>query len=130
MSFVEDVVYLGLTANTKDKLKTFAFEMLPQQIDPILQQVNVESSILRKEEIKQQLVNCINYLLVHDFARLVQTLYRIDVNENKLKQLLQDQPQTDAAVLIADLLIQRQEEKIKTKSSFPYNDSIPEDEQW
>lgn len=104
--------------------------MLPQQIDPILQQVAVESSVLRKEEIKQQLVNCINYLLVHDFARLVQTLYRIDVNENKLKQLLQEQPQTDAAVLLADLLIQRQEEKLKTKGSFPYNNSIPEDEKW
>jgi hypothetical protein len=104
--------------------------MISQQIDPILQQLNNKLSLTKREEIRQQLINCINYLLVHDFARLVQTLYRVDVSEQKLKQLLQEQPQTDAAVLIADLLIQRQEEKIKTKSSFPYNNNIPEDEKW
>ena len=104
--------------------------MLPQQIDPLLQQLTVESSVDKKEEIKQQLTDCINYLLVHDFSRLVQILYRVDVSEKKLKQLLQKHPQTDAAVLTADLLMERQEEKLKTKSSFPYNDTIPEDEKW
>lgn len=111
-------------------VKTFIIAMMPQQIDPILQQLTVDTSFDKKEEIKQQLVNGINYLLIHDFARLVQTLYRVDVNETRLKQLLQDHPQTDAAVLIADLLMERQEEKLKTKSSFPYNDTIPEDEKW
>ncbi|HEU4632977.1 MAG TPA: hypothetical protein VFS22_03270 [Flavisolibacter sp.] len=104
--------------------------MIPQQVDPILQQVNNNLSLTKREEIRQQLASCINYLLVHDFARLVQTLYRADVNEQKLKQLLQEQPQTDAAVLIADLLIQRQEEKIKTRDSFPSNNDIPEEERW
>ena len=104
--------------------------MLPQQIDPILQQLGLNSSSTKKEELKRQLVDCINYLLVNDFARLVHTLYRVDVNEKKLKQLLKDQPGTDAAVLIADLLLQRQEEKRKTKSSFPHNNDIPDNEKW
>ncbi len=111
-------------------VKTFVIAMLPQQMDLILQQLTVEASFDKKQEIKQQLIDCINYLLIHDFARLVQTLYRVDVNEARLKQLLQEHPQTDAAVLIADLLMERQEEKLKTKSSFPYNDTIPEDEKW
>ncbi len=104
--------------------------MVPQQIDPLLQQLTVETSFDKKEEIKQQLRDCVNFLLLHDFARLVQTLYRADVNEARLKQLLLEHPQTDAAVLIADLLLERQEQKRKTKSSFPYNDTIAEDEKW
>lgn len=104
--------------------------MLPQQIDPLLQQLSVGSSPAEKEAIEQRLTDCLNYLLVHDFASLVQILYRVDVNEQKLKQVLSEQPETDAAALIAGLLMQRQEEKLKAKSSFPYNDSIPEDEKW
>ena len=130
MRFVEPFVYLGSTANIRDKLKTFAIDMLPQQIDPLLQQLRAGASPSEKEELKRQLANCINYLLVHDFTRVVQTLYRADVDERKLKQVLHEQPEADAAALIADLLIRRQEEKLKTKGSFPYNDTIPEDEKW
>jgi hypothetical protein len=110
-------------------VKNFVIAM-PQPMDSLLQQLTVEVSFDKREEVKQQLVEGINYLLLHDFSGLVQTLYRVDVNEARLKQLLQEHPQTDAAVLIADLLIERQEEKLKTKSSFPYNDTIPEDEKW
>jgi hypothetical protein len=57
-------------------------------------------------------------------------LYRVDVSEPKLKNLLQANPQTDAAVIIADLLIERQAEKIKTRESFKGKRDIPEDEKW
>lgn len=103
---------------------------MSQPLDSILQQLTEEVSLDQRESVKQQLVDGINYLLVHNFSGLVQILYRVDVNETRLKQLLQDHPQTDAAVLIADLLMERQEEKLKTKNSFPGSDSIPEDEKW
>lgn len=104
--------------------------MISHDIDPLLLQLNNKLSLTKREEIRQQLSSCITYLLVHDFARLVQALYRADVSEQKLKQLLQQQPGTDAAVLIADLFIQRQEEKIRNKGSFPYNNDISEEERW
>ncbi len=111
-------------------VKTFVIAMLPQQLDPILQQLTSAAAPEKRAEIKQQLVDCINYLLVHDFPRLVQVLYRVDVNESRLKELLQQQPQTDAAVLLADILLQRQEEKIKTRSSFLYDNDVPEEDKW
>ncbi|MGZ3880671.1 MAG: hypothetical protein ACXVBF_05010 [Flavisolibacter sp.] len=83
-----------------------------------------------KEGLKQQLIVHINDLLLNDFNRLVQILYRVDVSEQKLKNLLKDNPQTDAAVIIADLLIERQDQKIKTKQSFRSNDNIASEEKW
>ena len=69
-------------------------------------------------------------IVYHDFHKLVVVLYRVDVSEPKLKKLLQANPQTDAAVIIADLLIERQVEKIKTRESFRGKNDIPEDEKW
>ena len=88
---------------------------------------------VQKQELKDQLIFYINHLLLHDFNKLVQILYRVDVSEKKLKELLHENPQTDAAVIIADLLIKRQEEKIKTREAFKSNPSTDEttnEEKW
>ena len=85
---------------------------------------------IQKKEWKDQLVFYINHLLLHDFSRLVQILYRMDVNEEQLKELLRKNPGTYSAVIIADLLIARQEEKNKTRKSFQSNKDIAEDEKW
>ena len=53
-----------------------------------------------------------------DFQKLVNILYRIDVNERKLKYLLQENVGEDAPVIIADLIIERQMEKIKIRQEF------------
>jgi hypothetical protein len=52
------------------------------------------------------------------------------VNEQKLKELIQSNAQTDAAIIIADLLIERQEEKLKTKEAFRSNNDIAEEDKW
>src|SRR5215212_1283420 len=95
-------------------------------IDQVLLQLHTGLSVFEKQELKTQLTDYINYLLLHDFNKLVQLLYRIDINEQKLKQIVQENPQTDAAILISDLLIQRQEEKIRTRQSFKPSDDITE----
>ena len=89
-----------------------------QDIDHFLLQLNEKVSVLEKQKLREQLVFFINYLLLNDFNKLVNILYRVDINEEKLKKLLSEQPQADAAELITDLLIRRQEEKIATRRSF------------
>lgn len=79
---------------------------------------------------RQALATYINELLLNDFNRLVQLLYRIDVDEKKLKQLLQQHPTTDAAELISDLLIERQLQKQKFRASFRSNESNSDEEKW
>ena len=101
--------------------------------DSIEQLLNLNSQLdaVQKEEMKDHLIFCINHLLLHDFDKLVQILYMVDVSETKLKEVLQKNPGTDAAVIIADLLLQRQEEKIKTKEAFrKSNDNLPGEDKW
>jgi len=95
--------------------------------------LNHQLTALQKSELNEQLIFYINHLLLHDFNKLVQILYRVDVNEKKLKELLQQNKNTDAALLIADLLIQRQEEKIKTREAFKSDNTAghtPDEEKW
>ena len=82
------------------------------------------------EELKQKLALHINHLINHDFEKLVSLLYRIDVNENKIRQLLKQEEGENAAGLMADLIIERQLQKIESRRKSSTNDSIPDDEKW
>ena len=92
--------------------------------------LNRQLTAIQKVEMKEQFILYINHLLLHDFNQLIQILYRVDVNEQKLKDLLLASPQTDAATIIAELLIQRQEEKMRTKEALKSNNYIPEEDKW
>ena len=60
---------------------------------------------------KTQLIDAINWLIIHDFEKLVFILYRIDVSEAKIKTLLNKENTNFAAPVIADAIIERLEEK-------------------
>ena len=89
-----------------------------QDIIPLLnKELSLElSDQLSINELEQQLTNHINHLINTDFEKLVYYLYRIDVNETKMKQLLQQQGGENAAQLIAQLIIDRQLQKIKSRA--------------
>lgn len=70
----------------------------------------------------------INELILHQFNRLVQLLYRIDVSESKLKLLLKEHPEQDAGLLIARLIIERQLKKMETRKQFGSRES--DEEKW
>lgn len=83
------------------------------------------------EIFRQKLADYVNYLVNNDFNKLVLILYRLDVNEKKLKQLLATEPAIDAGRLIATLIIERQLEKIKLRKQYSRpGDNIPDDEKW
>ena len=83
-----------------------------------------------KENLKKELAVYINELLLHNFDKLVQLLYRVDVPEKLLKKVLSENKQRDAGELIAELLIKRQEEKIAMRQSFPPAKDIADDDRW
>ena len=60
----------------------------------------------------------INELIKNDFSRLVQILYRIDVSEAKLKNILNAIPNEDAGKLIAQVIIERLAATKKARESF------------
>jgi hypothetical protein len=80
---------------------------------------------------RQLLAHQINELIHSGFDKLIAILYRLDVSETKLKELLKDFPQEDAGLLIADLMIERQIQKIKSRGQFKRQDkNIDEAEKW
>ena len=82
-------------------------------------------------EIHAQLSTYINLLIKDDFDKLITYLYRIDVNEQKLKVLLQQNPNEDAGNIIATLIIERQQQKIKTRQQFSQRDNdFDAEEKW
>lgn len=86
---------------------------------------------LSLEELREKLTAHINHLINHDFEKLVFYLYRIDINEAKMKQLLDRQQGEHAAALIADLIIKRQLQKNKSRREFRQRDNdISEEEKW
>ena len=87
-------------------------------------------ALISLEELKQKLTLHINHLINHDFEKLVFYLYRIDVNENRMKDLLDKEEGENAAGLIADLIIERQLQKIKSRQETKSNTDIPDDEKW
>lgn len=101
-----------------------------EPFDSLLLKLNEQVNFVRQNELREQFIVYVYDLLLHNFNKLVQLLYRIDVSEQKLKTLLNENPQTDAAVIITDLIIERQKEKIKTKQSFKPNTDISEEEKW
>ncbi len=59
-----------------------------------------------------------NELIKNDFSKLVQLLYRIDVSEAKLKNILQANPNEDAGKLIAQVVLERLAATKKARESF------------
>ncbi len=73
----------------------------------------------------------INELIKNDFNQLVQILYRLDVNETKLKQVLNNNPNEDAGKIIAALIIERQLQKTKSREEFSKkNNPLSDEEKW
>ena len=64
------------------------------------------------------LVERINELIESDFSRLISILYRQDISEIKLRQLLKENRNTDAAKVIADMMIEREREKINSRQTY------------
>jgi hypothetical protein len=82
------------------------------------------------EQLIAELSQHINHLLQTNFEQLVNLLYRIDVSEKKLKQLLKDFPKEDAGNIIASLIVERQLEKIKSRNQYKTNGSFEGEEKW
>lgn len=86
--------------------------------------------IITHKELAERLAAHINQLINQDFQQLVFILYRVDINEAKLKRLLKENPGENAGKIIAHLIIDRQLQKIKSRKEFKSAKDIPDDEKW
>ncbi|MEO6489961.1 MAG: hypothetical protein ABIO04_08495 [Ferruginibacter sp.] len=103
----------------------------PDHTIPDMIFVATEAIVLKDPVLFERLASYIDQLIKTDFERLIALLYRIDVNENKLRQLLCDNLNTDAGKLIAASIIERQLQKIELRRNTSVADpGIDENEKW
>jgi len=69
---------------------------------------------LTETQLRDAMVDAFAYLIDNDFPKLIQILYKADVDQYKLKELLETVEGSSSAEVIADAYIARQMAKIET----------------
>ena len=82
-----------------------------------------ESSIVPSQEFTEQelienLSKIIGYLLDRDLEKLMNILYRIDVSEQKVKEIFAHEEPGNLSMAIAELIVERQKQKIYYRNKF------------
>jgi hypothetical protein len=91
--------------------------------DELIQVINKQTGIempadISMQQLQEKLIIFINHLIQNDFQKLVSLLYKIDVDEDKLKRILRENAEKDTAEIIARLIIERELQKIATRKDF------------
>ena len=89
----------------------------------IIQDLNLEpeqslSEIDHLNELKEKLEKIVAYLLDNDFERLLNAMYRLDINEEKFKLALSGIGKNAISAEITDLIISREIQKLKTRMKY------------
>jgi len=74
-----------------------------------------------REEIKKKLEQIIGQMLSEEFEKLCNTMYRLDVSEIKFHHILNNTPSEEISGELADLVIDREIQKIKTRELYRKN---------
>ena len=108
----------------------------PEHRKELIRELNRHSGLelaesLSADELETVLADRVNALIRTDFSGLVQLLYRIDINESRLRELLRvNADGEDAGRIIARLIMERQGQKIETRRQYKASqDPGPESEE-
>lgn len=82
------------------------------------------------DRLEALLAEKLNALIQSDFNALVQFLYKVDVSESKLRTLLKTKANEDTGMLIARLVLERQQQKILTRRKFQGEPPASGEERW
>jgi hypothetical protein len=69
---------------------------------------------LADEQIREKMIYAFSWLLDNDISKMMNILYRADVDEDRLKSLLISRSQLPSAEVVADEYIRRQKQKVET----------------
>ncbi|MEQ9467545.1 MAG: hypothetical protein RLN88_09040 [Ekhidna sp.] len=70
------------------------------------------------DRLEEFLAKQVNYLLDHDLNKLLNALYRIDIPESQVKQLLHYSSQGEIAKNMAKAIIEREKQKVITRQKY------------
>ncbi|MDN3588736.1 hypothetical protein QWY86_18790 [Pedobacter aquatilis] len=73
---------------------------------------------INENQLRDNLIDAFAYLVDNDFPKLIQILYKADVDQYKLKELLETTEGKSSAEVIVDAYISRQMKKIETWAKY------------
>ena len=73
---------------------------------------------LTAAKIREKMVYAFSWLLDNDISKMMNILYRADVDEDKIKSLLVSRSELPSAEVIADEYISRQQQKVETRKKY------------
>ena len=82
------------------------------------------------QELEALMAEIVNGWIRSDFTRLVQFLYRIDISESRLRQLLEENTEEDTGQLLARLILERLWQKIETRRQYKPGETTSDEERW
>ncbi|RYG15154.1 MAG: hypothetical protein EOO07_16050 [Chitinophagaceae bacterium] len=73
---------------------------------------------INETQLREVLIKTFEYLVEDDFQKLLQILYKADVDQYRLKALLENTEGKSSAEIIADAYIERQKAKVETWNKY------------
>ncbi len=73
---------------------------------------------ITESAIREKMIYAFSWLLDNDISKMMQILYRADVNEERLKALLVSHSVLPSAEIVADEYISRQKQKVETRKKY------------
>ena len=94
-------------------------ELYPSLVEKLHKDFSLEKDSLPAVNdlalIREHLINKVTELISRDYDRFINNLYRIDVNEKKVSEILHTKDRTTIPERLADLIIERQIMRVKTQ---------------
>jgi hypothetical protein len=93
---------------------------------PVFEWLDIDESFLpavtnneeRFQAFRNLLIRRIEELAEKDMEKLLWVLYRVDVSEKKLHEVMQQTPPDLFSSTIADLIIERQKQKVESRKKY------------
>ncbi|MCK9401409.1 MAG: hypothetical protein M0Q51_15635 [Bacteroidales bacterium] len=75
-------------------------------------------SSVDRNMIREKLAILIEHMMQNNFEKLCQAMYRLDVSESKFHQVMTEQPTEEISSSLADLVIEREMQKVRTRITY------------
>lgn len=100
-------------------------ELYPSLIEKLSKDFSLEKDLLPStvdlSHIRNHLISKIKELMGRDYQRFLNSLYRIDVDENKVREIIHSRDITSIPDRLADLIIDRQLMRVRTQILYRQN---------
>ena len=105
-----------MSEQSLDKLVSIAVHLVENHFG--LEKMEIAESEYRLDSLKKELRRVIAYLLEKDFEKLINAMYRIDIDEEKVRYALSGVDEREPVDVIVDLVVERELQKAELRLKY------------